>query len=50
MGVVKDDSRPLSDRYVAIDFEWSSRVEEQVDINNKQTQITGSRIFGQSRQ
>ena len=44
-GSVKDDSHPLSDRYVAIDFEWSSRVEEPVDINN-QTQITADRIFG----
>ena len=41
-GSVNNNSHPLHDRYVAIDFEWSSRVEEQVDINNinNQTQIT----------
>jgi Bifunctional DNA primase/polymerase, N-terminal len=44
VGNVNNDSHPLSDRYVAFDFEWSSRVEEQVDINNlnNQTQITAA--------
>ena len=43
-GSANNNFHPLHDRYVAIDFEWSSRVEELVDINNinNQTQITGS--------
>jgi hypothetical protein len=44
VGNVNNNFHPLSDRYVAFDFEWSSRVEEQVDINNlnNQTQITAA--------
>ena len=40
-GNIKDDSHPLSDRYVTFDFEWSSRV-EQPDINNNLTRITAA--------
>ena len=41
-------SHPLPDRYVAFDFEWSSK-NGHLDIDML-TQITGSRIFGQSGQ
>ena len=42
-GNIKDGSHPLSDRYVAFDFEWSSGV-EQPEINNNPTQITAGSI------
>jgi hypothetical protein len=40
-GNIKDDSCPLSDRCVAFDFEWSSRI-EYPDITNIPTQITAA--------